>query len=265
MAKRKGRFRLPANHDPDYWLQRDYRRVIEIHNGRPQTCFYIDDWPVNIDDADGNDGPFCLRQFQQDYIKLIEAWIKGHPVAVVDTIASTEGAEAFFVPTLASPPVQTPFRVFRFQGTLRDIKAIKFYFSPSADLTAGVVEAISEAKESVLVQAYSFTFRDIADALKQVRQRGINVQVILNGGRSENDNVRSLLQGAGIPVYVDDKHSAAHNKVMVIDETTVITGSFNFTEGAKGNAENMLVIQDKRLAKHYKANWERCRAHSDVK
>ena len=43
----------------------------------------------------------------------------------------------------------------------------------------------------------------------------------------------------------DDKHAIAHNKVIVIDSATVITGSFNFTKGAEEkNAENLNVIKE---------------------
>jgi phosphatidylserine/phosphatidylglycerophosphate/cardiolipin synthase-like enzyme len=149
---------------------------------------------------------------------------------------------------------------------LKGVKAVKIYFSPGADLTAAVVEAIDGAKESVLVQAYSFTSKPIADALMRAHGRGVNVEVTIEKVRQiEKGSMVSPLREAGISVFTDDKHRAAHNKVMVIDETTVVTGSFNFSEGGRGNAENMLVIKDKRLAKHYKANWERHREHSDVK
>jgi phosphatidylserine/phosphatidylglycerophosphate/cardiolipin synthase-like enzyme len=51
----------------------------------------------------------------------------------------------------------------------------------------------------------------------------------------------------------------AHNKVMVIDSRTVITGSFNFTKAAEeSNAENLLVIDDAELAKKYTQNWTEC-------
>ena len=60
---------------------------------------------------------------------------------------------------------------------------------------------------------------------------------------------RTSLVNAGIPVLIDAKHAIAHNKVMVIDDQTVITGSFNFTKAAEEhNAENLLVIRDKDLA-----------------
>jgi phosphatidylserine/phosphatidylglycerophosphate/cardiolipin synthase-like enzyme len=45
----------------------------------------------------------------------------------------------------------------------------------------------------------------------------------------------------------------------------VITGSFNFTRAAEeSNAENLLIIRSKDLAKEYLENWERHKAHSEV-
>jgi phosphatidylserine/phosphatidylglycerophosphate/cardiolipin synthase-like enzyme len=69
---------------------------------------------------------------------------------------------------------------------------------------------------------------------------------------------------AGIPTWVDGAHSIAHNKVMVIDGETVVTGSFNFTKAAEEhNAENLLVIhQTPELARLYADNWEVHRGHS---
>ena len=64
---------------------------------------------------------------------------------------------------------------------------------------------------------------------------------------------------------IDSEHAIAHNKVMVIDGETVITGSFNFTKAAEeNNAENLLVIHDKKLAERYTKNWEEHAKHSEV-
>jgi phosphatidylserine/phosphatidylglycerophosphate/cardiolipin synthase-like enzyme len=53
------------------------------------------------------------------------------------------------------------------------------------------------------------------------------------------------------------KPAIAHNKVMVIDRATVITGSFNFTAATqKSNAENPMLIEDPMPAGKYRANWE---------
>ena len=55
----------------------------------------------------------------------------------------------------------------------------------------------------------------------------------------------------------------ANNKIIIIDKTTVITGSFNFTTAAEqSNAENLLVIKSKELAKIYLVNWDKHKEHS---
>jgi phosphatidylserine/phosphatidylglycerophosphate/cardiolipin synthase-like enzyme len=52
---------------------------------------------------------------------------------------------------------------------------------------------------------------------------------------------------------------------MIIDGETVITGSFNFTKAAEeNNAENLLIIHDKRLALLYIKNWQEHAQHSVI-
>lgn len=52
---------------------------------------------------------------------------------------------------------------------------------------------------------------------------------------------------------------------MIIDGTTVITGSFNFTKAAETkNAENLLIIKSEELAKLYIDNWNGHKQHSEV-
>lgn len=64
---------------------------------------------------------------------------------------------------------------------------------------------------------------------------------------------------------IDTKHAIANNKVMIIDGETVITGCFNFTKVAEeNNAENLLVIHDRKLAERYTKNWQVHEKHSEV-
>lgn len=69
---------------------------------------------------------------------------------------------------------------------------------------------------------------------------------------------------SGIPTYIDSAYRIAHDKVMVIDGSKVITGSFNFTKSAEDyNAENLLVISnDPPLAEQYAASWKQHLAQS---
>lgn len=60
-----------------------------------------------------------------------------------------------------------------------------------------------------------------------------------------------FLAHAGTPMKIDAAHAIAHNKVMIIDGETIITGSFNFTRAAEDkNAESLLIIKGKTLAEN---------------
>ena len=140
----------------------------------------------------------------------------------------------------------------------------KVYFSPGGGCAEAVVEALAGAQKSVRVQAYSFTSAPIAKALVEAHRRGITVQVILDKSNATGHySSADFIFRAGIPTFIDAAHAIAHNKIMVIDERQVITGSFNFTRAAQErNAENLLVINDDVLAKQFAQNWETHRQHS---
>jgi len=131
-------------------------------------------------------------------------------------------------------------------------------FTPGSDCTGLVVTAIHSAKTSVLVQAYSFTSAPIAQALADAHRRGVDVRIILDKSQiGERYTSAKFFVNSGIPVWIDDKVAIAHNKVMIIDDETAITGSFNLTRSAQErNAENLLIIQNADLAAKYVHNWK---------
>jgi phosphatidylserine/phosphatidylglycerophosphate/cardiolipin synthase-like enzyme len=89
------------------------------------------------------------------------------------------------------------------------------------------------------------------------------VRVLLDQKSSiTNGDVIKLLEHEQIDVRQDGKHAIAHNKIMVIDDAVVITGSFNFTQSAANrNAENFLILKSVALAQRYKAVWQDHWAH----
>lgn len=116
------------------------------------------------------------------------------------------------------------------------------------------------------MQAYSFTSVPIAEALLDAHKKGVKVEAILDKSqRTEKYSSADFLANSRIPTRIDSAHAIAHNKVMILDEETVITGSFNFTKAAEEkNAENLLIIKDKGLAQKYLENWKRHESHSEV-
>lgn len=148
--------------------------------------------------------------------------------------------------------------------TLHDAPA-SVYFSPNGGAQQAIVNTIGQARQSVLVQAYGFTNAAIAKALVDAKGRGVRVEAVLDKSNVTGQySGVTFLKNAGILVWIDSAHAIAHNKVMVIDGATVITGSFNFTKAAEEkNAENVLIIRDQGLARLYMENWERHREHSE--
>jgi len=140
------------------------------------------------------------------------------------------------------------------------------YFSSHGGCTDTIIKELNKAKDTVLVQAYTFTSAPIAKALLNAHKRGVKVEVILDKSqRTDKYSPATFFFNAGIPVKIDSQHAIVHNKVMIIDGETVITGSFYFITAAEtSNAENSLVIHDKKLAERYSNNWQDHAKHSEV-
>jgi len=140
----------------------------------------------------------------------------------------------------------------------------QIYFSPNGGATYAIVRELRKAKNEVLVQAYSFTSKEIAQALIDAHNRGVHTEIILDkSNRSTKYSAGDFTAHMRIPTYIDDTHAIAHNKIIIIDRDVVITGSFNFTKAAeKNNAENLVIFRSEELARIYRDNWELHKRHS---
>ena len=170
---------------------------------------------------------------------------------------------SFSACTVAALEPLTPVAPHAAAGTLQ------FAFTSDHHADSMIIAAIDAAKRQVLVQAYSFTHRRIADALIRAKNRGVEVVVLADQQQTQahpaalRDVARS-----GAPVLADSHHAAAHNKLVIIDagytDCAVITGSFNFTYAAQHrNAENVIILRgNPPLCEAYFNNWRRHQAHS---
>ena len=140
------------------------------------------------------------------------------------------------------------------------------YFSPNGGATGAILEVIRNARQTILVQAYLLYSTRLAGALVRAHQRGIQVHVLLDAHAQQHDPpvpAGARLVAAGIAVSLDARHAWVHDKVMILDGSIVITGSYNWTVAADTqNGENLLVIRDPRLAGVYTENWRRHARHS---
>ena len=130
-------------------------------------------------------------------------------------------------------------------------------FTPPSGCGAVIANQISKAQESIHVQAYGFTSGEIAKALINAHHRGVKVKVLLDKSNigAKYSKMRDLRK-ADIEVLIDEVSGIAHNKIIIIDGSAVITGSFNFTTSADiRNTENVIIVQNKPLAQKYLQNW----------
>ncbi len=139
------------------------------------------------------------------------------------------------------------------------------YFSPHGGCTTEIIGWLSRARKSVHWISYSFTSAPIAAALGQAYDRlgqGCVRGIVDARQCNEPAGQAHALAARGIDVVADACHPICHDKYILIDELTILTGSFNHSVQAESNAENLVVITNRRLAALYLADWEVHRAHS---
>jgi phosphatidylserine/phosphatidylglycerophosphate/cardiolipin synthase-like enzyme len=141
---------------------------------------------------------------------------------------------------------------------------MEVHFSPTGGNKGGctdsIINEINGAKKSIMVQAYILNSKPIIEALSQAQARGVKIDIIHDGG-----TYAYYLRPSKLPVRLDRAHQCAHDKVIILDNNTVITGSFNFTHAAENqNSENLLIIRDRGIVKQYIKHWEEHAKHSSA-
>jgi phospholipase D-like protein len=134
---------------------------------------------------------------------------------------------------------------------------VENYFSPHDEVMSKIVALVRGAKTSIHFLAFTYTSADLADAMVAQEKAGIGVQgVIENRGASQG--ALPILFCNGIAVQTDGNPYTMHDKVIILDGQTVITGSFNFTQSAdKYNDENVIILHDRALAALYEQEFTR--------
>ena len=128
------------------------------------------------------------------------------------------------------------------------------YFFPNPSNEQRVVNMFRTCKKTLDIAIFTFTRDSIAQAILEAHQRGVKIRCIGDDGNSKvkGSDVR-LLASIGIPCKTDNNlRFHMHNKMAIIDNSVVLTGSFNWTNQAVNkNQDNILFIEDKNIANQY--------------
>ena len=127
--------------------------------------------------------------------------------------------------------------------TARDFKIL--YSLDKKQNDQALVGVIDGARKYVYFAIYEFTKEDIADALLYAKERGLDVQGIMDAGQSQDDpqaGIVEKLRNAGIPIeFQKHKKGIMHIKMLVTDNGYAI-GSYNWTEAATALNDEILEI-----------------------
>jgi phosphatidylserine/phosphatidylglycerophosphate/cardiolipin synthase-like enzyme len=146
--------------------------------------------------------------------------------------------------------------------------AVAVLFSPTGKkrvIHSALKAEIGRAQRTVDVAMFNYTSRRLAAELKEKAKR-CRVRVLFDERTAKKisisvhkDLIKSNVQvklvhlpGSGV------RAAKFHHKFCVVDQRTVMTGSFNWTVSAdEVNYENILFIKDKSLASKFTKEFER--------
>ncbi|MEN8097510.1 MAG: phospholipase D-like domain-containing protein [Chloroflexota bacterium] len=130
---------------------------------------------------------------------------------------------------------------------------VETLFSPEDRIMDRIIDLVENAKQSIHFMAMSFTHDDLGQAMIQRFKDGLKVEGVFEShGAGAQASEYTKLKQAGVPVWRETSDARMHNKVLVVDQSIVMLGSFNLSQSAdQYNDENVLIIHDRELAQHF--------------
>lgn len=172
--------------------------------------------------------------------------------------------EEMFVEGLFGPssPANTPHSTQRIMNQdSSEMFVLETLFGPEDNVADRILQAVEDAQESIRFMAFSFTDDRLAEAMEEQARMGLVVQGVFEkrGADSEySEYGRFSRARPPLDVLVDGNPYFMHHKVLILDDETVILGSFNFTKSAnESNDENVLILHDPGFAARFRAEFER--------
>jgi phosphatidylserine/phosphatidylglycerophosphate/cardiolipin synthase-like enzyme len=158
--------------------------------------------------------------------------------------------------------IRSEFGTTSTEGTAeytQDGTPVEILFASEDDVVGAITDEIALAEDRIRFMAFSFTHDEIGEAMMQAAANGITLEGIfeLRGSQTEFSELGRMFC-SGNDVRQDGNGYVLHHKVILIDDHTVLTGSFNFSNNATtSNDENLLIIKDPDLLALFLTEYER--------
>ena len=134
---------------------------------------------------------------------------------------------------------------------------MKIYFSPENDCRGLIGKVVASAKNEVRFAMYHFTSQELARVLIDRKLAGVKVYGMIESFSVEPHSVCAALSNFGCAVRKSNRAGFLHDKFIIVDGETVITGSYNLTAAAERNTEVVVVIKDRKLASEFMEEWKK--------
>lgn len=147
------------------------------------------------------------------------------------------------------------------QWAILDGTPVQVIFSPEDGAVNNLIALVNDAQTSIRFLAFSFTDYPLAQAMIERARAGVDVQGVFEtfGSNSPRSELKTFWC-AGVPARQDGNGSFLHDKIIVIDDSIVVTGSLNFSSSAdEENEENVVIVDNAEIAalylQEYQKNW----------
>jgi phosphatidylserine/phosphatidylglycerophosphate/cardiolipin synthase-like enzyme len=138
--------------------------------------------------------------------------------------------------------------------------SVEALFAPEDAVASRVIREIRGARASIHFLAFSFTSDAIAEAMLGRVPDGVALLGVVDAAQARSNRGAEFgrLRAGGAAVYSDANPRNMHHKVILLDDETVITGSYNFTGSAENvNDEDLLIIRSPELAAAFEKEFRR--------
>ena len=133
-------------------------------------------------------------------------------------------------------------------------------FSPRGSIKDAIIRNITSSRGTIDVTAFTFTSGDIAEALYQAKERGVEVRVIIDQTQdAKSYPVLRFLKEEGFDLQFlkGNVGGSMNNAFAIFDDKLLVTGSYTWTEYAeKFNYENAIFIDESDVVEKYKNEFE---------
>ncbi|MBI5962118.1 MAG: hypothetical protein HY863_01475 [Chloroflexi bacterium] len=145
------------------------------------------------------------------------------------------------------------------QWAILDGTPLQVLFSSEDNAVSNLIALVNDAQVNIRFLAFSFTDYPLAKAMIDRAAAGVDVKGVYETfGSTSSGSEMKTFWCAGVPVRQDGNPSFLHDKIIIIDNTIVVTGSLNYSSNAdESNEENVVILDNAEIAALYLQEFEK--------